>query len=187
MQPKKPQDAVQFTFESAQRIAGVVRAAENAAPEGVPLSFRRMFTDRHPKQVRAAVYTGPWAVGQTSAVSYKYAKTGTVAVTNLLWPITSSRSDDCMIGKEGTAWFLIAPRLETVAITTSTVSIPYATGYSETPVVSGISLSAVLDTNSCAITIGSTLSTTMIRIASATSTIRVVSGTATSAFLRVRA
>lgn len=110
---RKPRDAVQFTYESAERIAGVVRAAELATPEGKPLTFEARFPDRMPKQVRAATFTGSWAINASKTVTFKYAPTATANVTNLTWPLggCTQSTTTCIVGKEGTSWWLITPSL----------------------------------------------------------------------------
>jgi hypothetical protein len=169
---RKPQDAVQFTLESAERIADVVRAAELATPAGKPLTFEARFPERMPKQVRAATFTGSWAINASKVVTFKYAPTATQAVTNLTWPITHNHAtpEDCIVGREGTSWWLIVPKLEarTAIFVTQTAS---------TTIMRSITISATLETNSCAITVLQT---------PATSSITVISQTATATYLRLR-
>lgn len=68
---KKPADAVQFTRESAERIAGVVRAAELTPAAASPLKFGRR--DIAPKQqvLRFAYYTATtnWTVAAYTAAT----------------------------------------------------------------------------------------------------------------------
>ena len=61
---RKPFDAVQFTRESAERIAGVVRAAETAAPSGSPLTFARQVPHGNLPSVKVISFTGVWAKSQ---------------------------------------------------------------------------------------------------------------------------
>jgi hypothetical protein len=103
---RKPQDAVQFTLESAERIADVVRAAELATPQGKPLTFEARFPDRMPKQVRAATFTGSWAINASKVVTFKYAPTATQTVVNLTMP--APIAGDCVVGKEGTSWWVVS-------------------------------------------------------------------------------
>jgi hypothetical protein len=169
---RKPQDAVQFTLESAERIADVVRAAELATPQGKPLTFDARFPDRMPKQVRAATFTGSWAINASKVVTFKYAPTATQTVTNLSWPISHNHStpENCIVGREGTSWWLVVPVLEarTAVFVTQTAA---------TTIMRSITISATLDTNSCAITVSQT---------PATSSITVISQTATGTYLRLR-
>lgn len=64
---KKPSDAVQFTRESAERIAGVVRAAELAPAAASPLTFRKLVQQSASKgtPISFALYTASsyWNVG----------------------------------------------------------------------------------------------------------------------------
>jgi len=142
---KRPFDAVQFTRESAERIAGVVRAAELATPAARPLSFNKRFPERVPKQVRAATFTGSWAIGSVKTVTFKYAPTATQTVANLSWPITHNHvaPEDCIVGKEGTSWWLVVPVLQ-----------------AQTAVfVTAVLVSATLNTNNCTISVSTTAST----------------------------
>lgn len=172
MQQQSPRDAVQFTRESAERIASVVRSAETAPAGSAPLTFSKRFVEQVPKQVRAATFSGAWPIGSVKNVTFKHAPTATADVTNLSWPITLSGyvDEDCLVGREGTNWWLIAPVLQGSTAVFVTRTAPK-------DVVTDILISATLDTDSCAITVGKTLTT---------STISVISQTFTSAFLRLR-
>lgn len=128
---RKPRDAVQFTYESAERIAGVVRAAELATPEGKPLTFEARFPDRMPKQVRAATFTGSWAINASKVVTLKYAPTATASVLNLLINLPSAGQRNCIVGREGTAWNLVNWQWDVVnaatAATITTSSLTFRT------------------------------------------------------------
>jgi hypothetical protein len=106
---KKPFDAVQFTRESAERVARVVRQAELTPAAASPLTFDRRLSDRHPKQVRAATFSGAWPIGSVKTVTFKYQTTtpNTAAVQNDLINLPSAGTRNCVIGREGTAWHLI--------------------------------------------------------------------------------
>jgi hypothetical protein len=162
---------VQFTLESAERIADVVRAAELATPQGKPLTFDAILPAAR-KQVRAATFTGSWAIGASKVVTFKYAPTATQTVTNLSWPISHNHStpENCIVGREGTSWWLVVPVLEarTAVFVTQTAA---------TTIMRSISIAATLNTNSCAITVSQT---------PATSSITVISQTATATYLRLR-
>ena len=219
-------DPVRFTRESARRIARVVRAAEAAPPAAKPLSFDPFFNARVPRQVRAATFSGSWPIGSSKTVTFSNAPTATATAQNLSWPITEAgySNEPCIVGKDGTAWYLVVPRLQTATsvfvtatqqrtIVSETASQNVSTGLSQGTYASGVqtfaavtdvSISAELNTNSCAITIGKTLTTSEIRVvsgtataifASGTTTIAVcgttatavvIVGTATSSFLRIR-
>lgn len=169
---KKPADAVQFTRESAERIAGVVRAAELTPPAGSPLTFGKRFPERILKQVRAATFTGSWAIDSTKTVTFKYAPTATVNVVNLSWPITANHvaPENCLVGKEGTSWWLVVPVLQT------STAIFVTQTQAGTHLVS-IAIAATLNTNTCGITVSQTPTTAAITL---------IKQTATSSFLRLR-
>jgi hypothetical protein len=105
-----PRDPTQFTLESAERIANVVRAAELASPAAKPLSFDRVDT---PKQrlFRVCTFTGAWSINATKTVTFRNqtATPNTVVAVNLFAALTAaSTSRNCAIAKDGTAWYLIA-------------------------------------------------------------------------------
>jgi hypothetical protein len=202
---RKPKDAVQFTFESAERIADVVRAAELATPQGKPLTFEARFPDRMPKQVRAATFTGSWAINASKVVTFKYAPTATASVTNLSWPITHNHSvaENCIVGREGTSWWLVVPVLQaqTAVFVTQTQQRTYCSGTASQSVVTGVSAStasiarlsdvsvtASLNTTDCTITVGVTKTTASTNVVTgvtvSTATITVVSATATAVFIQ---
>lgn len=187
---KKPFDAVQFTRESAERIAGVVRAAETAAPSASPLTFERRLSDRVPKQVRAATFSGSWAINASKVVTFKYAPTATQTVTNLSWPITHNHSapENCLVGKEGTSWWLVVPVLEerTALFVTQTQQRMFCSGTAPQVIVTDVNISATLNTNNCAISIGKTLTTSSIAVVSATATAVFIQQTATATYIRLR-
>jgi len=172
MAKRKPRDAVQFTLESAQRIAGVVRSAELTPTAASPLTFDRVVDGRHPKQVRAATFSGSWPIGSIKVVTFKYAPTATANVVNLSWPITLTGyvNEDCVVGREGTSWWLVVPKLEARTAV-------FVTQTSSTAVLRAITISAVLNTSNCQITVSQTPATTSIQI---------IAQTATSTFLRLR-
>ena len=206
---RKPQDAVQFTFESAERIAGVVRAAELATPQGKPLTFEARFPERIPRNVRAATFNGSWAIGASKVVTFKHAPTATQAVTNLSWPITSTAysGENCLVGREGTSWWLVVPVLSTATavfatqtatavFVTGTATSLFYTGTATQSIATGISLSkatinfltnvsAALNTADCTITVSNTMSSTEVVIGATvtTGTITVQTNTATGSYI----
>jgi hypothetical protein len=213
---KGPFDAVQFTRESAERIAGVVRQAELTPPAASPLTFDKRFAERHPKQVRAATFSGAWPTGSSKIVTFKYAPTATVNAFNLSWPITLTAysNEDCIVGKEGTNWWLVVPKLEarTAVFVTQTEASTYCSSTASQIVVTGVttsgitityltdvSVTAALDTASCAIQIGVTKTTASedlvkaithttqtVTIVTSTKTAIMVLATTPSSFLRLR-
>jgi hypothetical protein len=109
---KKPFDAVQFTRESAERVARVVRQAELTPAGASPLTFRKLFSDNK-KSVRIGTFTGSWPISGTKTVTFKYvAETpNTAMVTNLVCGLNPAGSCDVSIAREGTSWFLLQPNL----------------------------------------------------------------------------
>jgi len=181
---KRPSDAVQFTFESAERIAGVIRAAQLAVPAAAPLTFERRLMERMPKQVRAATFTGSWPINASKVVTFKYAPTATQTVMNLSWPIAHSHTaaENCIVGREGTSWWLVVPvlstatavfatQIATAVFVTGTATALFYTNTATQSIVTGISLSkatinfltnvsAALNTADCTITVSTTGSST---------------------------
>ena len=117
---KKARDPVQFTYESAERIARVVRAAELMPSPASALSFAKRMQERSTTAIRAARFSGAWPIGTQKVVTLAADPQRTFTVTNTLWPIQSSNhvNEDCIIGKDGSSWLLLAPRLEAELITT---------------------------------------------------------------------
>lgn len=126
-------DRVTFTKGSAERIAQVVRIVEagNRDTGGLPTSPR--FGGGGGKVFRVCTFTGAWDIGSVKTVTFKYQTTtpNTASVTNLFWPIPDSETRDCSIAKEGTAWFLIVPRMfsanAATAATITTAALEFKT------------------------------------------------------------
>lgn len=108
-----PRDPTQFTRESAERIAKVVRAAELSYPRSRPLAFDRADAPPMRKVFRIATFTGPWPIGTDKEVTFKYVTEtpNTANVTNLFCGLNPNFQCDVSIAKEGTAWFLLQPNL----------------------------------------------------------------------------
>jgi hypothetical protein len=104
-------ERVTFTKPAAERIAKVVRAVEGGDRDTGPLTFGNRGVSGNPKTFRVATFTGAWAIGDTKTVTFRNqtATPNTVAAVNLFAAITAaSGSRNCAIGKDGTAWYLIA-------------------------------------------------------------------------------
>jgi hypothetical protein len=148
MAKRKPVSPVQFTLESAERIANVVRSAEVTPANAAPLSFAKRFPERIPKAIRAATFSGSWPIGSDKSVTFTSLPTATASVTNLSWPITSSgySNEPCIVGKDGTAWYLVVPRLETATsvFVTATRPITFVSETQSRVVVSGYNEVVVL-------------------------------------------
>ena len=169
--PDSPLDATQFTRESAERIGRVVRAAEQAVPPAAPLRFEPWFGGTKQKQVRAAKFSGVWPVGVSKTVAFAAAPTGTAVVMNLSWPLTHPyTNEDCLIGREGTNWWLIVPVLEerTAVMVTRTV---------RQDVLTGVTVNGSFDGTACSISITATTAGT---------SLVVIASSFTSAFYRAR-
>lgn len=145
---KRPFDAVQFTRESAERIASVVRTAELSAPAASPLTFEPFLEGRVPKQVRAATFSGAWPIGSSKSVTFTNLPTATASVQNISWPITESgySNEPCVVGKDGTSWYLIVPRLQTATsvVVTSTRQIRFVSATQSQSVVTGVDVSGTI-------------------------------------------
>jgi hypothetical protein len=198
-----------FTRESAERIAGVIRSAELAVPAAAPLTFERRFPERVPKQVRAATFNGSWAIGASKVVTFSYAPTATQAVTNLSWPITNTAysGENCIVGREGTSWWLVVPVLSTATavfatqtatavFVTGTATQVFYTGSATQSSVNGFSfsratinyvtdVSATLNTSDCSITVSKTDGSVEVVTGATvtTGTITVQTNTATGSYI----
>jgi hypothetical protein len=112
-----PRDPAQFTRESADRIAAVVRSAELTPPSARPLNFEAVQTQRQQKTFRVCTFTGAWSKNSAKVVTFKNQTStpNTVSATNLLYEIassgTASTSRVCIVGKEGTAWYFVNEEL----------------------------------------------------------------------------
>jgi len=163
-----PRDPTQFTRESAERIANVVRAAELASPAARPLTFDIVDTFKSSaRPFRVCTFTGAWSINAEKTVTFKNqtATPNTVAAVNLFFPVTSTAAGntDCAIAKEGTAWYLIDVPFETATAV-------FVGATASTAVMRDVTLSATLNTSNCTISIGKTLVTTSVTILSSTFT-----------------
>jgi hypothetical protein len=128
-----PRDAVQFTRESADRIAGVVRTLELTPASGAPLAFAALQEFRQRKVFRVCTFTGAWQINESKTLTFKNQTTtpNTVSASNLFWPIPEGPQRDCAIAKEGTAWYLLVPQLyaanAATAATLTTASLEFKT------------------------------------------------------------
>jgi hypothetical protein len=81
-------DPIQFTRESGERIARVVRAAELEPARGSPLTFDPILFGKG-SVIKLGTFTGSWQIGTTTEVTFYNVTTtpNTVAVENLLMSI----------------------------------------------------------------------------------------------------
>ena len=104
-QQRGPFSAVQFTRESSERIARVVRRAETTPSGGVPLTFRKVMTDSQ-SQIKMGTFTGGWSKDSSKTVTM-LGSTATVMAYNVLFPhigdVTPTR---CVLARGGTAWYV---------------------------------------------------------------------------------
>lgn len=104
-----PRDAVQFTRESADRIAGVVRTVELTPTPGRPLNFDAVQSPPTGKPFRVATFTAAWNTGTQQVLTFvnQTATPNTVVAVNQLYdvaPLNSTQPQVCAIAREGTAW-----------------------------------------------------------------------------------
>jgi len=136
-------ERVTFTRPAAQRIARVVRTVESGDRAQNGLAFPHVAP--RVKFVRLATFSGSWNINTAKTVTFKNAPTATANATNLFWPITQAgySNETVLIGKEGTAWYLVAPPL--VANTAQYIV--------------SVAVAATLNTNSCTIAVSTTPTT----------------------------
>lgn len=193
-----PLDPTQFTRESAERIARVVRAAELETPAAASLQWMPLLDPRKVKAFRVATYTGAWSIGSEKTVTFKYqtATPNTASVTNLFFPVTGTAAGDrdCAIAKEGTAWYLIDVKLATataVFVGATTTGIRVASlataavvGGTETQsFLKSFSVSASLGAD-CSIVVNQNSVTGSALFITSTATAAVIGSTATSIFVQ---
>jgi len=115
-------DAVQFTRESAERIAGVVRAAELTPTRGRPLTFEAIQdAGRGRKVFRMATFTGSWSINGTKTVTL--ANGATLSAVNPFIDHPSLGTRNCAVAKDGTAWYLAQWQWDFAAATDATANI----------------------------------------------------------------
>jgi len=109
---KQPSDAVQFTLESAERIAGVIRAAELAVPAAAPLTFDVRFAEAK-KIFRVGEFDGTWMKGADKAVRLlnqddENGDPVEVTAKNLLYnvfPVAVGSPTKCIVGRDTGEWY----------------------------------------------------------------------------------
>lgn len=100
---------MQFTQESAQRIARVVRGVETSIAPTSPLTFEPFFP---PKKggggVIIGLFSGPWPKGETRVVTFLN-DTTTATAFNVFGNIGTSTAmvRHCAIAKYQTAFYMI--------------------------------------------------------------------------------
>lgn len=125
-------DRVTFTSRSAQRIADVVLKVEAGDRDNRGVTFSTPPASQE-KQFRVCTFSGAWSIGSAKTVTFKNQTTtpNTVTANNLFWPVPDGPERDCAIGKDGTAWYLLVPRLyaadAATAATLTTTSLEFKT------------------------------------------------------------
>jgi hypothetical protein len=104
---------VSFSRPAAQRIAKAVRTVEAGDRNQSGLTFDHPMPGGATKLIRRATFSGAWAVNSTAVVTFVQAPTATASATNLTWPLggCTQSTTTCIVGKEGTSWWLITPSL----------------------------------------------------------------------------
>ena len=156
----------QFTRESAERIARVVRRVEAGTPQAKPLTFDLVMPSANRKTFRMATFSGAWARGGGKVVTFR-GSTTTATATNLLLDVPSAGTRNCAIAKDGTAWYLVFPQVRTRNVT-------LATGTANQSVVTDVSVSGSLNTSNCSITINRTLTTAQVSVQTGTYTATII-------------
>jgi hypothetical protein len=94
-----------------RRIVDTIAAVEGDPYESVP---HRIPTDLSsdtyiPKTLRVGTFHGKWDIGTQNTVAFKNvtAVPNTVSVTNMFYNLPDMGGRDCIIAKEGTAWYLV--------------------------------------------------------------------------------
>lgn len=104
---------VTFTKASAERISRVVRKVEAGNRGGQPLIYQPRIGSGG-KVFRVCKFTGSWDIDTSKTITFlnQTATPNTVAAKNLFATISGSTVTstfyNCAIGKDGTAWYLIA-------------------------------------------------------------------------------
>jgi hypothetical protein len=203
----RPKDPTQFTQESAERIARVVRAAELAVPQARPLTFDRVDVVQKAKAFRVCTFTGAWSIDSAKTVTFRNVTStpNTVSAYNLFFPVGTGQTStlNCAVAKDGTAWYLIDVPMQTataifiratqtgIAVTTTATGIAVTTTATGVSVgatstlsyVTDVTISASLNTSSCSISIGKTLATASSTFVTGTATATFVTGTSTALFV----
>jgi hypothetical protein len=137
-----PRDRVQFTRESAERIASVVRSVELATPSGRPMSFEPVQSQTQVKPFRMATYTGAWSINTAKVVTLSSGATLAAGNRTFHLPDIGTGPYDCAVARDGTAWWLASALEQNVK--RGTFAAPWSKGSSKTvTLVNGGSVSAL--------------------------------------------
>jgi hypothetical protein len=104
-------ERVTFTRPAAERIARVVRDAELGGRDagGIGWGVRLQSVPARSKTVRLCTFTGQWNAGTIKTITFKnqVGTPNTVSVTNLHLSLEPESECDVLVGREGTAWYLL--------------------------------------------------------------------------------
>jgi len=89
------------------------------------------------KAFRICTFTGAWSIDAQKTVTFRNVTTtpNTVSATNLFWPIPDGEERACAIAKDGTAWYLLVPRLYLADAATAAEITTTAVEFKTLPVV----------------------------------------------------
>lgn len=104
---------VKFSHGAAQRIAKAVRIVEGGDRGQPGITFEHPIPSQGGKAFRVATFTSAWATGTSATLTfYNVTSTpNTVVATNLHFGVKGSGTIECMIAKDGTAWYLASVNL----------------------------------------------------------------------------
>lgn len=126
-------ERVTFTRPAAERIAKAVRQVEAGDRDGMPWRVSPRLVSSAGRGLRICTFTGAWSIGSAKTLTFKNQTTtpNTVTANNLFWPVPDGPERDCAIGKDGTAWYLLVPRMyladAATAATITTASLEFKT------------------------------------------------------------
>lgn len=111
----QPADETQFAFESAARIARVVRTVENAVPRGTPLEFNPVIATQS-RVLRLGYYSGSWGVNESKVVTINQSdRTLTAENVTYYLPVAGTyTARDCIVGKIKGKWYLVQAKEDNV-------------------------------------------------------------------------
>ena len=100
---------VAFTKSSAERIARVVRKVEAGNRGAQPLRFEPRLGGGGGASLKLCTFTGNWSAGSLKTLTLKdqTATPNTVSAYNLHLGLEPDSACDVLIGKAGTAWYLV--------------------------------------------------------------------------------
>lgn len=107
-------ERVVFTRPAAERISKVVRIVEAGNRQSAPLRFERT-GGAGSKVFRICTFTGTWNIDTDRTVTLRNVTTtpNTLVATNLFADVGgggTASTYPCAVGKDGTAWYLIAAK-----------------------------------------------------------------------------